>query len=98
MATIKASGIVGDSQITIICKDEKNNITVYIDGAKDKNIKNMLDMMTGIAPPMGGTYYPEAGTMQAYYNVLSTVFFTKLNTIEVEGELEPIPFEEDVIY
>lgn len=98
MTAIKASGTVGDRQTTIVCKDEKNNITVYIDGVKDKNIINMLDMMIGIAPPMGGTYYPEAGTMQAYYNVLSTVFFTKLNTIEVEGELEPIPFEEDVIY
>lgn len=98
MATITARGTMGDVETTIVCKEEKNNIAVYIDGRKDHLIKNMLDSLVAIAPPMGGTYYPEAGTMQAYYNVLSTVYFTKLNTIEVEGEIEPIPYEDGVIY
>lgn len=98
MATITARGTMGDVETTIVCKEEKNNIAVYIDGHKDHLIKNMLDSLVAIAPPMGGTYYPEAGTMQAYYDVLSTVYFTKLNTIEVEGEIEPIPYEDGVIY
>lgn len=98
MAIITAKGMIGDAEAAIICKEEKNNITVYLDGVKDDNIKKMLNLMTGIAPPMGGTYYPEAGTMQAYYHVLNTVFFNKLNTIEVEGEIEPIPYEDGVKY
>lgn len=98
MATITAKGILGNTETTIICKEEKNSIAVYLNGVKDRITKEMLDMMVSIAPPMGGTYYPEIGTMQAYYNVLSTVYFTKLNTLEVEGEIEPIPYEEDVIY
>lgn len=98
MTTITAKGILGDTETTIVYREEKNNIAVYIDGRKDHLIKNMLDSLAAITPPMGGTYYPEAGTMQAYYNVLSTVFFAKLNTIEVDGEFEPIPYENDVIY
>lgn len=99
MATITAKGTMGDNKETIIvCKEEKNNIAVYIDGRQDRFIKNMLDSLLAIAPPMGGTYYPEAGTMQAYYHVLNTAFFSKLNTIEVAGEIEPIPCEDGVIY
>lgn len=98
MATITARGIMGAVETTIVCKEEKNNIAVYIDGRKDRFIKDMLDSLLAITPPMGGTYYPETGTMQAYYHVLSAAFFTKLNTIEVEGEIEPIPYEEGVKY
>jgi len=80
VATITAKGMLGDTEATIVCKEEKNNIAVYIDGHKDHLIKNMLDSLVAIAPPMGGTYYPEA------------------DTIEVEGEIEPIPYEDGVIY
>lgn len=98
MATITAKGVIGDKKSTITCKEEKNNIVIYIDGAKDHNIKEMLNMLLAIAPPLGGSYYPEEGTMQAYYHVLNTVFFDELTEIEVAGEIEPIPYEESIIY
>lgn len=98
MATITAKGLLGNQQETVICKEQDNKIIISFNGTNDNVLKSMLDELLDIAPPMGGTYYPEKGTMQAYYHVLNTVFFKKLTIIEVEGEIEPIPFEDDIIY
>ncbi|TLQ07572.1 hypothetical protein FEZ48_06210 [Marinilactibacillus psychrotolerans] len=48
--------------------------------------------------PIAGTFYPGAETMLNVYNNLRNHFFDRQVKIEVEGELEEMPYEDDVIY
>jgi hypothetical protein len=47
---------------------------------------------------MGGTFYPEPGTMLSYYNALEKVFFNDLEELNVTGDIGEIPSEDGVIY
>lgn len=48
--------------------------------------------------PIGGTYFAEAQTPENVLNTLSYHFFDEKPEIDVIGELEEIPYEENVIY
>ena len=57
-----------------------------------------LDSLLENPQPIGGTYYPEKYDPLNVYFTLKDRYFDKLTSIEVEGELGTIPFEEGTIY
>lgn len=57
-----------------------------------------LDIAIQNQQPIGGTYYPPPETLLAAYNVLNHFFFTELQSLEVIGEIEEIPYTEGLIY
>ena len=82
-----------DSTVTVEEKD--GTITVLFDGVVDSYMQYLLDRDGENAPPMGGTFYPDHGTMLFYYNTLKHLS----DTVSVEGDIGEIPHEEDgVIY
>lgn len=51
------------------------------------------------APPIAETYYPPVNSLNAAYSGFHNRFFDNDDfQVEVEGELEQIPYEEGVIY
>lgn len=95
MSKITAKG--EDLNITVEEKD--GNITVFFNGLEDEFLLSSLNEMVDNQPPMGGTYYPEPGTMMAYYNVLKHGdFFSWIDTVNVEGDIGELPFEPGIIY
>lgn len=89
------SRIISKSKGSTITVEEKDGvITVLFDGVVDDVMKDLLDVAAETAPPMGGTFYPEQGTMLFYYNALTNM----PGTVSVEGDIGEIPHEEGVIY
>lgn len=91
MAKIVAVGTLWGQEITTTVKNDDGSTKVLFDGKENRVLLRDLDAMVSLAPTMANGYRPEAGTMLAYYNSLSTNFYNKLKKIEVEGELEEIP-------
>ena len=98
MAKIITKGKWGNDVMTVICSEEDGQITVTFNGQKDTFLKEILDSRMDVAPAMGGTYYPEEGTMLAYYNILNTVFFSKVIEMQVVGDIGQIPYEDGIVF
>ena len=95
MSKIVATG--DDLIITIEELDGK--ITVLFNGEEDDGLRQNLDEIVAASPPMGGTFYPEPGTMLGYYYILKNrYFFHWLTKLEVEGDIGEMPCEDGVIY
>lgn len=98
MDSVIATGKIGDSTITVIVTKENDEFSITFNGREDPLARDMLEKMIDLLPVMGGTYYATKDDLFAYYDVLNTMYFTKLIHIVVEGELDTIPNEDGVIY
>ena len=98
VSKIITKGKWGSEVMTVICSEEDGQIIVTFNGQEDKFLKEILESRMDVAPAMGGTYYPEEGTMLAYYNILNTMFFSKVIEMQVVGDIGQIPYEDGVIY
>lgn len=98
MAKIITKGKWGSEVMTVICSEDDGQITVTFNGQKDNFLKEILESRMDVAPAMGGTYYPEEGTMLAYYNILNTVFFSKVIEMQVVGDIGQIPYEDGIVF
>jgi hypothetical protein len=95
MSKITAKG----DGVTITIEEKGGNITVLFNGAEDEMLLDELKNIAVNSPPMGGTFYPEPGTMLSYYNALRSDFFSNLLTdISVDGDIGEIPCEKGYIY
>lgn len=95
MSKITASG----EELTITVEEKDGNITVLFNGAEDDLLLANLNEIAANSPPMGGTFYPEPGTMLSYYNALTGGFFSDwLTSVTVDGDIGEIPCEDDCIY
>lgn len=94
------SKITGKGEgITITVEEKGGSITVLFNGAEDASLLDSLNDIAVNSPPMGGTFYPEPGTMLSYYNALRSDFFSNVLTdITVDGDIGEIPNEEGYIY
>lgn len=79
---------------TITVEETGGNITVFFNGSEDDGLLAILNDTAENAPPMGGTFYPEPGTMLFYYNALKHM----PGAVSVEGDIGEIPHEDGVIY
>ena len=85
---------------------ELRTLTVELRDGKPEILETELrelfqhDLDTAIQnqQPIGGTYYPSPETLLAAYNVLNHFFFTELQSLEVVGEIEEIPYTEGLVY
>lgn len=98
MSKIITKGKWGNDDMTVICSEEDGQITITFNGQEDKFLKEILESRLDVAPAMGGTYYPEEGTMLAYYNILYTVFFSKVIDMQVVGDIGQIPYEDGIVF
>lgn len=91
MAKIVAVGTLWGQEITTTVDDSGGSKKILFNGKENPALLHDLEVMASLAPAMANGYEPEAGTMLAYYNSLSTNFYNELKKIDVEGELEEIP-------
>lgn len=94
MAKIIARG----DGMTVAVEENEGSIRILFDGEESDFLLGKLNDDVEYAPPMGGTFYPNPGSMLAYYNALEKVFFNKLTSLEVEGDIGEIPNEPGCIY
>lgn len=88
----------GDDLILTI-EEVDGKITVLFNGEEDDGLRQNLDEIVAASPPMGGTFYPEPGTMLAYYHVLKNGYFAEwVEKLTVEGDIGEMPCEDGVIY
>lgn len=87
----------GDGMVVTI-EENEGRIHILFDGEENDFMLDKLNDDVKYAPPMGGTFYPEAGTMLAYFNALENGFFNELDEVFVTGDIGEIPYEEGVIY
>lgn len=89
------SKITARGQDMIITVEEiDGEISVLFNGKKDSTMLEILELRCKYAPPMGGSFYPEPGTMLAYYSV----FEASGMDISVDGDIGEIPCEDGCIY
>lgn len=97
-AWIKATGTFENRPLTVSCvENEKDLIFLFdnhFDSVKEKRIKEEMKKRHIIA----GSFSPEEHSMLNVKNVLEFYFFDKLVSLEVEGDIGELPFEEGVIY
>lgn len=87
---------LGELNVTVEEKD--GDITVLFNGEVNEDMQFMLELEAENAPPMGGTFYPEPGTMLFYYNALKNGGLFSKFSVTVEGDIGEIPHEAGVIY
>lgn len=94
------SKIVAESDDMILTVLEDNGeVKVYVNGVESEEWQDMMDEIAATSPPIAGTFYPEPGTMLAYYYVLTNSYFSEwVESLKVEGDIGEIPYEDDVIY
>lgn len=98
MDKVIATGVYLGSKISVEAFKEDGQILLLVDGIENKEVQNDFEQKLLNAPSIGGTFYPEPDNLLAAYTVLERNFFDSLEKIEVQGELEEIPNEENLIY
>ena len=98
MNKVTARGKYFGITITVDAFIDGGTLVILVDDEENPEIQNDFNEMIKRQPPMGGTYYPEEDSLLAAFNVLSNVFFDKLESINVEGDIGEIPYEDGIIY
>lgn len=99
MTKIIAEGIYIGVPLQVTCYKKGKEIVVDFNGDKNEEIETEFKRMLKRCYAIGGTYFPPVDSMLNVVNVLKHRFFDSRPTmIKVDGELEPIPYEDGVIY
>ena len=99
MGKVIASGIYCGHKMTVEAVVEDGTLVILMDGEFEvPDIQKRFDELIKVQPAMGGTYFPEENSLLAAYNVLKHTFFDTLEDINVEGDIDEIPYEENKIY
>ena len=102
MKKVTAKGLIGKQELLLEATIEDGELVLDFDGAEDELLESTLLMQLKYAPAMGGTFYPEEKSLLNVVNVLQNDgFFTKLISIDIEGEEETIPFDaedDEIVY
>lgn len=91
MSKISATGKHSGEYLHIVVEDGKT----FVDD-EESDIYDYL--LKEVVHSIGGTYYPEKGSMLNIYNNLQFNFFEDRPKIKVDGDIGEIPSSEDVIY
>ena len=84
----------------IECEDVNGEIQMLFNGQEDEFLEELLWLeMRNPQQAVAGTYWPQFDSMLNALNVLQNQMFTKIKSIDVEGDIGTIPQEEPgVIY
>ena len=95
MGKITATGKKYGHELTVEFDMKK----VLFNGHEDELLEEEFFEVLENPKSIGGTYYPPADSLLNAYNILQYHFFDEFTEdIEVDGELEQIPYEEGKIY
>lgn len=96
MKKVIAKGLIGKEEVLLEATIEDGELVLDFDGSEDETLESTFETQLKYAPAMGGVYYPPVYSLLNVVNVLENGwFFKKLISIDIEGEEETIPFDED---
>ena len=98
MSKITAIGKLFGEKIKVECEKTNGEIIISVNGEEDEFVEEYIETLLSKRYPVGGSYCPPENSMLNVWNVLKYRFFDELISIEVEGEIEEIPFEKGKIY
>lgn len=97
-AWIRATGTFENKPLTVSCVEDGKDLVFlfnnYFDSVKEKQIKDEMKKRHIIA----GSFSPEEHSMLNIKNVLEFYFFDEFVSLEVEGDIGELPYEEGVVY
>ena len=97
-AWIRATGTFENKPLTVSCVEDGKDLVFlfnnHFDSVKEKRIKDEMKKRHIIA----GSFSPEEHSMLNIKNVLEFYFFDELVSLEVEGDIGELPYEEGVVY
>lgn len=93
---IRVTGIKNGVKITVACQARDGKISAEFDGYDI--LKPEFDSLIKKQYPIGGTYFPPINSLLNAKNVLENYFFDKVKTVQIDEEIEQIPFEENRVY
>ena len=96
MEKVVAIGKFGGEEIKLEASIVDGELVILFDGERNEMLEPIIMTELKYAPAMGGTFYPEEKSLLNVVNVLqSGWFFTKLISIDIEGEPETVPLEDE---
>lgn len=95
---ITATGKRNGDAITVICDGDNNAFVFTFNGTENDSLQNILTAQANAGVIIGGTYYPETFALKLVAALTGWFFDEPPETLEVDGDIEQIPFEDDVIY
>lgn len=101
MAKIKVNGMIFGRYCTFEIYDENERLAVNcisknLSPALIRLFEQRLKWCIDTAEPIAGTYYPPYNTLNAAYSgIMNGLFYAGPVQIIIEGELEPIPYDDD---
>ena len=94
---ITAQGKRGKKTIKVRCEGDADYFVYTFNGSEDIELEADLVYEALQNHPAGGTYFPETFALKLV-TALRGWFFDKPAHVDVDGELEEIPGDEDTIY
>lgn len=98
MDKVTATGTLFGQTIKVECEKRDGDLVLDFDGRENAFFEKIAREGLEDVRPVGGTYFPPANSLLNAYNYFQYYFFDKLTSIEIEGEIEEVPYEEGVIY
>ena len=98
MALITATGKIGGKSVVVRCSLKDGEIRATFNGQDNPVYNHLFRLELEKEHPIAGTYYPGINTMLNAYEVLQAWFFDEPPKMDVDGELEPIPYQSNVVF
>lgn len=99
MATIKAVGRFTGDMMEVTCVDVDNELYFFFNRGKDPVMESIIRKILKERHLIAGTFVPDEESMLNALNVIQYHFFDDAPfSVEVEGDIGEIPYEDGMIY
>lgn len=98
MGKVTAMGVLFGQKIKVECEKRDGEFVIDFDGKENELLERIARDGLAQERPIAGTYFPPADSLLNAYNYFQYYFFDELETIDVDGDIEEIPFEKGVVY
>lgn len=95
---IEAVGNVNGVKTTVVCEGDGEQFNYLFNGVENDELRELLRIRTEENHPIGGTYYPQTWALKLVATLDGWFFDSPPKRLDVDGEIESIPYEKGLIY
>lgn len=98
MAKIRAVGEHVGTVVETTCVDVDGELHFFFNKGKDPALEEVFRMILKERHPIAGTFTPDEESMLNVLNVVQYHFYDDVPSVEVEGDIGEMPYEDGMIY